>query len=35
MPVGLIGVGRLGRVLVDKLAGQLELCIFDRNIDCM
>lgn len=29
--VGLIGVGRMGRVLVSKLAGHVELKIFDRD----
>ncbi|WP_425059241.1 hypothetical protein SCACP_39200 [Sporomusa carbonis] len=33
--VGLIGVGRMGRVLSGRLAGHVNLTIFDRNDDRM
>lgn len=35
MKIGLVGVGRMGRVLAKLLAGHVELCLFDRNIDEM
>jgi pyrroline-5-carboxylate reductase len=35
MKIGLVGVGRMGRVLAELLVKQVELCIFDRNIDKM
>lgn len=31
MGIGLVGVGRMGRVLAKLLAGHVELCLFDRN----
>ena len=35
MRIGLVGVGRMGRVLAKLLAGNVELCMFDRNADQM
>jgi len=35
MGIGLVGVGRMGRVLAKLLAGNVELCLFDRNVDKM
>ncbi|SFL50320.1 NAD(P)-binding domain-containing protein [Pelosinus propionicus] len=35
MKVGLVGIGRMGRVLAGLLAGQVDLVIFDRNIEKM
>lgn len=35
MEIGLIGVGRMGRVLAKLLVGHVELCLFDRNIEQM
>jgi len=35
MRIGLIGVGRMGRILARLLAGNVELCLFDRNIEQM
>lgn len=36
MKIGLVGIGRMGRVLAELLVKkQAELCIFDRNIDQM
>lgn len=35
MRVGLVGIGRMGRVLAELLVKKVELCIFDRNIDLM
>jgi pyrroline-5-carboxylate reductase len=35
MKVGLVGIGRMGRVLAELLVKHAELCIFDRNIDQM
>lgn len=35
MEIGLVGVGRMGRVLAKLLAGHVELCLFDRNIEQM
>lgn len=32
MKIGLVGVGRMGRVLAKLLAGHVELCLFDRNL---
>lgn len=31
MPVGLVGVGRMGKALAAKLAGHIELVLFDRD----
>ena len=31
MKVGLIGLGRMGQILAKKIAGQAELCVFDRG----
>ena len=31
MGIGLVGVGRMGKVLAKSLAGHVELCLFDRN----
>lgn len=31
MPVGLVGVGRMGKALTAKLAGHIELVLFDRD----
>ncbi|WP_378951736.1 NAD(P)-binding domain-containing protein [Pelosinus sp. sgz500959] len=31
MGIGLVGVGRMGRVLATALAGNVDLCLFDRN----
>lgn len=31
MGIGLVGVGRMGRVLAHALARDMELCLFDRN----
>lgn len=31
--IGLVGIGRMGRVLAGLLAGQVDLVIFDRNIE--
>jgi len=35
MGIGLVGVGRIGRVLAKLLAGHVELCLFDRNVSQM
>lgn len=35
MQIGLVGVGRMGRVLAKLLAGHVELCLFDRNVEQM
>lgn len=35
MKIGLVGVGRMGRVLANMLASHMELWIFDRNIEAM
>ncbi len=35
MKIGLIGIGRMGRVLAGLLAGQVDLVIYDRNIEKM
>ena len=35
MKIGLVGIGRMGRVLAGLLARQVDLCIFDRNTDQM
>lgn len=35
MDIGLVGVGRMGRVLAKALAGHMELCLFDRNSEQM
>ena len=35
MKIGLVGVGRMGRVLAEMLASHVELCLFDRNIEVM
>jgi len=35
MQIGLVGVGRMGGVLARRLAGQVELCLFDRNTEQM
>jgi len=35
MGVGLVGIGRMGRVLAKLLAGHVELCLFDRNVEQM
>lgn len=35
MKIGLVGVGRMGRVLANMLASHVELWIFDRNIEAM
>jgi len=35
MDIGLVGVGRMGRVLAKGLAGNVELCLFDRNESLM
>lgn len=35
MKIGLVGVGRMGRVLAKLLAGHVELCLFDRNLEEM
>lgn len=29
--IGLIGIGRMGRILARQLAGHVELCLFDRD----
>ncbi|MDD4600986.1 hypothetical protein SDC9_14984 [bioreactor metagenome] len=31
MPIGLVGVGRMGRTLAAKLSDQIELVLFDRD----
>ncbi|MBP2626905.1 MAG: oxidoreductase coenzyme F420-dependent [Firmicutes bacterium] len=35
MDIGLVGIGRMGRVLAKLLAGHVELCLFDRNASNM
>ena len=35
MGIGLVGIGRMGKVLAKLLAGHGELCLYDRNIDQM
>lgn len=35
MKIGLVGIGRMGRVLAKLLAGHVELCLFDRNEEQM
>ncbi len=35
MKVGLVGIGRMGNVLVRLLAGHVELSLFDRNAENM
>jgi len=35
MGIGLVGVGRMGAVLAKRLAGHVELCLFDRNTERM
>lgn len=35
MRIGLVGIGRMGKVLAKGLAEHRELCLFDRNIEQM
>lgn len=35
MEIGLVGVGRMGKVLAQLLAGHVTLCLFDRNGEAM
>lgn len=35
MKIGLVGIGRMGRVLANILANHVELWIFDRNTEAM
>lgn len=35
MGIGIVGIGRMGRVLARILAGDVELCLFDRNDEQM
>ncbi|MDF2633542.1 MAG: oxidoreductase coenzyme F420-dependent [Pelosinus sp.] len=35
MKIGLVGIGRMGKVLTSLLAEQVDLYIFDRNLDQM
>jgi len=35
MKIGLVGVGRMGRVLANSLVGHVELCLFDRKEEQM
>mgnify|MGYP003479220927 CR=1 FL=1 len=35
MRIGLVGIGRMGKVLAKGLAKHRELCLFDRNVEPM
>jgi pyrroline-5-carboxylate reductase len=35
MIIGLVGIGRMGRVLAELLAEHVDLCVFDKNVEYM